>query len=52
MYKASARVLCVYMLIAYSPSKKNLCGIAQLDTGYVTVCSIERTVRFLWRSIA
>jgi hypothetical protein len=32
MYNASARVLCVYILIACSPSKKNLCGIAQLDT--------------------
>jgi hypothetical protein len=34
---ASARVLCVYVLIACS--SKNLCGIAQLDVGYVTVCS-------------
>jgi hypothetical protein len=41
----SARVLCVYILIACN--SKNLCGIAQLDTGYVTVCSIERTVRVL-----
>jgi hypothetical protein len=41
----SARVLCVYILIACS--SKNLCGIAQLDTGYVTVCSAERTVRVL-----
>jgi hypothetical protein len=36
----SARVLCVYILIACS--SKNLCGIAQLDVGYVTVCSAER----------
>jgi hypothetical protein len=41
IYNASARVLCVYILIACS--SKNLCGIAQLDTGYVTVCSAERT---------
>ena len=38
---ASTRVLCVYILIACS--SKNLCGIAQLDTGYVIVCSAERT---------
>jgi hypothetical protein len=41
IYNASARVLCVYILIACS--SKNLCGIAQLDVGYVTVCSAERT---------
>jgi hypothetical protein len=44
LYNASARVLCVYILIACS--SKNLCGIAQLDTGYVTVCSTERTKEF------
>jgi hypothetical protein len=37
IYKVSTRVLCVYILIACS--SKNLCGIAQLDVGYVTVCS-------------
>jgi hypothetical protein len=36
----SARALCVYNLIACS--SKNLCGIAQLDVGYVTVCSTKR----------
>jgi hypothetical protein len=41
IYNASTRVLCVYILIAYS--SKNLCGIAQLDVGYVTICSVERT---------
>ena len=50
IYNASARVLCVYILISYS--LKNLCSIARLDTRYVTVCSTERTVRFLWRSVA
>jgi hypothetical protein len=40
----STRVLCVYILIACS--SKNLCGIAQLDVGYVTVCSTERTKVF------
>jgi hypothetical protein len=44
IYKASARVLCVYVLIACS--SKNLCGIAQLDVGYVTVCSTERMKEF------
>jgi hypothetical protein len=38
IYKVLARVLCVYVLIACS--SKNLCGIAQLDVGYVIVCSI------------
>jgi hypothetical protein len=28
--------LCIYVLIACS--SKNLCGIAHLDDGYVTVC--------------
>jgi hypothetical protein len=50
IYNASARVLCVYILIAYS--SKNSCGIAQLDTGYVTVYSVERTIRVLWHSMA
>ena len=36
----SARVFCVYILIACN--SKNLCGITQLDVGYVTVCSVER----------
>jgi hypothetical protein len=40
----SSRFLCVYILIACS--SKNLCGIAQLDTGYVTVCSVERMKEF------
>ena len=40
IYNASARVLCVYILIACS--SKNVCGIAQLDVGYVIVCSVER----------
>jgi hypothetical protein len=35
------RALCVYVLI--SCSSKNLCGIDQLDVGYVRVCSVERT---------
>jgi hypothetical protein len=39
LYIYSARVLCVYILIACS--SKNLCGIAQLDVGYVVVCSAE-----------
>jgi hypothetical protein len=38
---ASARDLYVYNLISYS--SKNSCGISQLDAGYVTVCSAERT---------
>ena len=46
----SARVLCVYILIACS--LKNLCGIAQYDVGFVTICSTERTIRVLWRSVA
>jgi hypothetical protein len=29
-----------------SCSSKHLCGIAQLDVGYVTICSIERTKVF------
>jgi hypothetical protein len=33
---------CVYIFLI-ACSSKNLCGIAQLDTGYVTVCSTERT---------
>jgi hypothetical protein len=40
----------VYILIACS--SKNLCGIAQLDVGYVTVCFTKRTIRVLWRSVA
>ena len=40
IYNVSTRVLCVYILIACSV--KNLYGIAQLDAGYVTVCSAER----------
>jgi hypothetical protein len=40
----------VYILIACS--SKNLCGIAQLDVGYVTVCSTKRTIRVLWHSVA
>jgi hypothetical protein len=35
--------VCMY-LIAYS--SKNSCGIAQLDVGYVTVCSAERKKEF------
>jgi hypothetical protein len=42
----SARALCVYILFACS--SKNLCGKAQLDARYVTVCSAERAVRVLW----
>jgi hypothetical protein len=34
----------VYVLIACS--SKNLCGISQLDVGYVTVCSTERNKVF------
>jgi hypothetical protein len=44
VYSASARVLCVYILIACS--LENLFGIAQLDTGYVIVCSTDRTKEF------
>jgi hypothetical protein len=40
----STRVPCVYILIACS--SKILCSIAQLDTGYVTVCSTERMKEF------
>jgi hypothetical protein len=40
----SARVLCVYILIACI--SKNLCGIAQLDAGYVRTCSVERKKKF------
>jgi hypothetical protein len=40
IYNASTRVLCVYVLIACN--LKNLCGIAQLHTGYAIVCSEER----------
>jgi hypothetical protein len=47
---ASARDLSTYNLIAYS--SKNSCGIAQLDVGYVPVCSVERTKRVLWHSVA
>jgi hypothetical protein len=36
----SARDLCVYNLIACS--SENLCGIAQYDAGFITVCSTER----------
>ena len=38
------QMLCVYVLIACS--LKILCGIAQLDVGYVTVCSTERMKSF------
>jgi hypothetical protein len=38
------RFLCVYILIACS--SKNLCGIAQLDARYATVCSVERNKVF------
>jgi len=44
IYNASARVLCVCISIACS--SKNLCDIAQLDVGYVTICSIERVKAF------
>jgi hypothetical protein len=40
----SSRVLCIYILIACS--SKNLCDIAQLDTVYVTICSVERMKDF------
>jgi hypothetical protein len=40
LYIISARVLCVYVLIACS--SKSVGGIAQLDVGYVTLCSAER----------
>jgi hypothetical protein len=40
IYNSSTRFLCVYILIACS--SKNPCGIAQLDVGYVIVCSAER----------
>jgi hypothetical protein len=33
--------MCICILIACS--SKSLCGIAQLDVGYVTICSAERT---------
>ena len=36
--------MCVYILIACS--SKNGCGIAELDVGYVTVCSTERMKAF------
>jgi len=49
IYNASAKFMCVYILIAYS--SKNLCGIAQLDAGYVTVCFAERTIRVPWRRV-
>jgi hypothetical protein len=41
MFHKSSVCIC---LIACS--SKNLCGIAQLDVGYVTVCSAERTKEF------
>jgi hypothetical protein len=44
IYIYSARVMCVYILIACS--SKNLCGIAQLDDGYVIVCFVERMKTF------
>jgi hypothetical protein len=37
----SASDFSVYNLIAYS--SKSSCVIAQLDVGYVTVCSAQRT---------
>jgi hypothetical protein len=40
----SARVFCVFILIACS--SKYLCGIAQLDDGYVIVCSTKRMKEF------
>jgi hypothetical protein len=40
----STRALCVYILIPCN--SKNLCDIAQLDVGYVTVCSAERMKAF------
>jgi hypothetical protein len=40
----------VYILIECS--SKNLCGIAQLDVGHVTICSAERTTTVLWCSVA
>jgi hypothetical protein len=36
--------VCIYILIGRS--SKNSCSIAQLDTGYVTVCFAERTKEF------
>jgi hypothetical protein len=41
IYKSSARVMFVYMFNCMH-FKKTLCGIAQLDVGYVTICSAER----------
>jgi hypothetical protein len=35
--------MCIYLIACGS---KNLCGIAQLDAGYVTVCSTKRTKVF------
>jgi hypothetical protein len=32
--------------------EKHLCGIGQLDVGYATVCSTNRTKRVLWHSVA
>jgi hypothetical protein len=35
--------VCIHLIACCS---KNLCGIAQLDVGYVTICSAERTRAF------
>jgi hypothetical protein len=33
---------CMYMFKLHVVSRENLCGIAQLNIGYVTVCSAVR----------
>jgi hypothetical protein len=51
LYIMLPQEFCVYIFLVACSSKK-LFDIAQLHVGYVTVCSAERTIRVLWRSVA
>jgi hypothetical protein len=42
--------VCAYVFNCMQLEK--LCGIAQLDVGFVTVCYVDRTIRVIWRSMA
>jgi hypothetical protein len=52
LYIKLPQELCVYICFNCMHFKKYLCGITQLDVGYVTICFVERMVKFLWRSVA
>jgi hypothetical protein len=42
--------VCICILIACS--SKKICGIAQLDVGYVTLCFHRENTRVLWHNVA